>query len=198
MKPIITKGNIVDSNHLAAISFKDYPEALVKSLLKNDAGADNLDYSDYYQSRYHDKLSIYPFIYTGNNLKKTIQDIICDVNSNIVFESIKNCRWSSVNLITGDQDLNEEYSAAKNVTNPIFFNFKITIDGKKYGFSLRWETSNVKEKYHFSKYIHGDGAENRIKLLTLAEEVREMLSNTAYAKELSIQSFVDMCRGKNV
>lgn len=198
MKPIITKTHTVNVNHPAVRSFEDYPEELVKCLLRNDVAIRDISYTDYYQDRIHKKLSFYPFVYTGNNLKKTIEDVICSVNENIVFESIKNCRWSGINSITNEQDLNEEYSLPKNVTSPIFFNFKIAVNGKKYGFSLRWDTSNVRDSGHFSKYIHGDGAENRIKLLTLAEEVREMLSNTSYAKELAIQSFIDMCRGKDV
>lgn len=195
MKPIITKTEKFVPG-TAAETFKGYPESLVRCLVKNDAAKKSTSASEYYCSRKHDNLDFYPFIYAGKNLKKIIQDVICDVSSDIVFESIKSCSWSSISSVDCVGDLNDSYII--NHGDPVMFNFSVKISGKKYGFSLRWDKYHVSEIYQFSKYVSSDSRENRTKLLELAEEVREMLSNTAYAKELSIQSFIDMCRGKNV
>lgn len=177
----------------AAGTFKGYPESLVRCLVKNDAAKKSISSREYYDSRKHDNLEFYPFVYVGKNFKKIIQDVICDVSSEIVFESIKSCDWNSISAVDRADELNDDYSS--NHSRPVMFNFSVKIDGKKYGFSLRWDMYHVSDVYQLSKYPASDSFENRIKLLEMAEEVRKLVSNTSYAKELAVQDFINMCRG---
>lgn len=174
--------------------FEEYPESLVKCLMDNNAAKPHIYSSEYYDKRKHTHLEFHPFVYAGKNFKKIISDVVCNVSSEVVFESIKGCMWSSISSIDDSSELNNLY--ATSTQDPVMFNFSVKVDGKKYGFSLRWDQYHVSEKQQFSRYTATDSVENRIKLLELAEEVRLMLQDTDYAKEMAIQDFIQMCRGK--